>query len=534
MKPGPIPTIGPARRYSGDSRLKIPVELATNVGVLLGTASALGYACGYVVLRARAGALGTDPAFKLVDQVYVFAGMRFLVATLIIALVLVPAILAVRWAALRLARAVPDRMVAPVRWLMLFVLWALTLASMSILSVHGLLLRNDVPLSGLEAAVLGSPGGLRLALAFAPVVLAGLSCVWLYGRLTAGSGALNLILALVVVLQAFMLPIYHGVLLADRRVRVLAGTPEGVRSMVEPVAIVDRTADQATLLGSDGGGQRGLATVAVGKLDGIPVRAVIPLEDFLQQLAAARPQPAGGDARARSVQVADASGAVGGVVAASDGADVSSGFYASLTGYFGIILESIGSLGGPTGTVAGELWTVDLDASGQPSGRRRIGELSDISWPVAGADGATYIALRGEQVVRLDRDGAVAAILAEGGGWRKLLGQQVDGSVLGLVRQEGETRPAEIASDGTVWVGHAPVTDEEKRALARLIQDARAYSGGETLTVDRSQRGGRGFDVYLRVAGTTYNLSDCGDDICHQGSLVPDRRRALFVRTSRY
>ena len=79
-----------------------------------------------------------------------------------------------------------------------------------------------------------------------------------------------------------------------------------------------------------------------------------------------------------------------------------------------------------------------------------------------------------------------------------------------------------------------PATEEEKRALARLMQDARAYDGGETLTVDRSQRGGRGFDVFLRVAGITHNLSDCGDDYCQQASLAPDRRRALFVRMSRY
>jgi hypothetical protein len=516
--------------------LKLPVELATGVGVLLGTVSALGYACGYLVLRARAGALGTDPAFKLVDQVYVFAGMRFLVATLIISLVLAPAILAVRWIALGLARALPDAVAGLLHWLTLIALWAMTLASMSILSVQGLLLRNDLPLSGLEAAVLGAPGGLRLALAFAPVLLAGLSCLWLYRRLASGSGsgALTLILALVVALQAFMLPIYHGALLADRRVRVLAAIPETVRGLVEPVAIVDRTADQATLLGSDGDGQRGLATVALGKLDGIPVRAVVPLEDFLDQLATPRPQPTHGSARARRVRVADASGASGGLVPANDGADPGKGFYASLTGYFGMILESVGSLGGPAGTFAGELWTVDLDASGQPSGRRRVGELSNISWPVAGADGDTYKALQGERVVRLDRDGAVVAVLAEGGGWRKLLGQEVDGSVLGLVRQDGETRPAEIASDGTVWVGPAPVTDEEKRALARLMQDARAYSGGETLTVDRSQRGGRGFDVFLRAAGTTHNLSDCGDDVCQQASLASDRRRALFVRMPRF
>ena len=315
---------------------------------------------------------------------------------------------------------------------------------------------------------------------------------------------------------------------------MLAGVPEGVRGLDMPLAIVDRTADQATLLGSDGSGLRGLTTVALEKLDGIPVRAVVPLADFLGQLAVLGPKPAAGDAGAMPVQVADASDAEGGLVVANDATDFGEAIYGSLTSYFGMILEFIGSLGGPTGTAAGELWIVDLDLSGQPSGRRRIGELSDVSWPVVGADGTTYIALQGEKVVRLDADGAVAAVLAAGGGWLKLLGQQADGSVLGLVRTDGEIRPAQIATDGTVRVGPTPATGEEKRALARLIQDARAYDGGETLTVDRSQRGGRGFDVFLRVAGITHNLSGCGDDYCQQASLAPDRRRALFVRMARY
>ncbi len=132
-------------------------------------------------------------------------------------------------------------------------------------------------------------------------------------------------------------------------------------------------------------------------------------------------------------------------------------------------------------------------------------------------------------------DTVVAAGLGAGAlAWRKLLGHELDGSVLGLVRQAGETQPAEIAPDGAVWVGPAPVTEEEKRALARLMQDARAYSGGETLTVDRSQRGGRGFDVFLPAAGTTHNLSDCGDDACQQAPLASDGRRAFFVRMPRF
>ena len=47
-----------------------------NTGLVLTTTSGVGYACGYLVMRARAYALGTDPGFALVDQAYVWAGIR--------------------------------------------------------------------------------------------------------------------------------------------------------------------------------------------------------------------------------------------------------------------------------------------------------------------------------------------------------------------------------------------------------------------------------------------------------------------------
>jgi hypothetical protein len=500
------------------------VELATNAGVLLGTASALSYACGYLALRARAYTLGTDPGFRLVDQVYVFAGARFLVTSLIVLLVLTPVILAIRWLAARLDHALPPGVSSVLQWLTLIVAAVLTLGSMGILQVNGVLL-NDKAASPLALAVLGGAGGLRLTLMFAPVLLAALCLVWLYDRVEAGFGALGWVLALDVALQAFMLPIYHGALFADRRVRVLAAMPDGVRGLVEPVAVVDRTAEHATLLGADGNGQRGVVTVAFEKIEGIPVRAIVPLGEFLEQFARSKPAPARYETVWR-VQLAEGGGMAE--------AEPATGFYASLTGYFGMILESIGSLGGASGGVAGELWVVDLDALGQPVERRRIGELSELSWPVAGADGTTYLALRGGSVVRLDADGAVSAVVTESGNWRKLLGQRPDGTVLGLVRENGETRPAQIAPDGTVWIGAAAAGEEERRALARLMQDARAYEGGRTLTVDRSERGGRGFDVYLSISGITHNLSDCGDDTCQQAAMSPDGSRVLFVRASRF
>ena len=560
-------------------------ELAKNIAALFGTASVFGYACGYLVLRARSFVLGTDPAFKLVDQVYVFAGFRFFVVTLVILLLLLPLILIVRWTALWLGRVLPDAVSEPMQWVTLVLVAMMTLFSMSIVTASSILLRADpLPDSGLEGAVLGGPDGLRLGLTVAPVLLAGLSALWLHHRVNAGAVMFAWFLAMMVALQAFMLPIYHGALFADRRVRVLSQLPAKIQGLVEPVAIVDRTAEQATLLGLDAAGRRGLATVPLAELDGIPVQAVVPLEDFLRCIGASREGSraagvlgvhvadgvdatgagqvandtanygipvqavmpsedflgcilAGHDVpRAGGVlgvQVADAAEIAEAGEVAEETANFEGSFYGSLAGYFGLVLESIGSLGGGAGD-AGELWTVSLDASGQPSGLRRVGEVDDISWPVVGADGASFIALQADRIVRLDATGAVAAVLAEGGYWRRLLGEREDGAVLGLVRSDGETRPALLAPDGTLQVGDAPATDEEKRTIGRLLQDARAYQGGWTLTIDRSERGGRGLDVFLRSPKGTYNLSKCGDDYCGQASLSRDQRRAVFVRAVRY
>ena len=58
-----------------------------NIGTVLGTASVLAYVSGYLALRARAHALGTDPGFKLVDEAYVFAGFRFVFITFMVFLI---------------------------------------------------------------------------------------------------------------------------------------------------------------------------------------------------------------------------------------------------------------------------------------------------------------------------------------------------------------------------------------------------------------------------------------------------------------
>src|SRR3974390_161726 len=72
-------------------------ESVKNAAVVLTTLSGEAYACGFLVVRARARALGADPGFVLVDQAYVFAGFRFVLVLLLSLLISVPLLLLLRW-----------------------------------------------------------------------------------------------------------------------------------------------------------------------------------------------------------------------------------------------------------------------------------------------------------------------------------------------------------------------------------------------------------------------------------------------------
>jgi hypothetical protein len=62
----------PARAGEQSSLGARVVETMRNFGIVLSGLLGLAYACGYLVLRARSLALGTDPGFAFIDQAYVF------------------------------------------------------------------------------------------------------------------------------------------------------------------------------------------------------------------------------------------------------------------------------------------------------------------------------------------------------------------------------------------------------------------------------------------------------------------------------
>ena len=219
-----------------------------NIGTVLGTASVLAYISGYLALRARAHALGTDPGFKLVDEAYVFAGFRFFFITFVVFLISAPAVLLIRWGAVWIARHVPTDMLHYAEWILLVLVALLTILSFKIVGVSGVLLEQSLFFahdSGLHGAILGRENVLALILTFASVMLATLSALWFQARLTSGKAhsEFDWALGVIVAVQILMLPIYHGALFADRKVRVLAATPGTVQGIAGPLGIVDRTSD---------------------------------------------------------------------------------------------------------------------------------------------------------------------------------------------------------------------------------------------------------------------------------------------------
>ncbi len=515
------------------------VASAKNIATVLGAASSLAYISGYLALRARAHVLGTDPGFKLVDEAYVFAGFRFVFITLMVLLVATPMILLVRWGVLWTARQVPASIVPYGQWSLLVLVAFATIVSFQVLRVSGALLQ---PLPGessltLQAAVLGiAPSYVPVLSTIATVLLLALSVLWLQARPAISAwGPFEWVLGIAIALQTCMLPIYHGALFADRKVRVLATMPDMLHGIKAPLGIVDRTSAHATLLGRDAAGHRTLATVKLDDLNGIAIERIVSIETFLADLTDLTKPQKTIDEEHRTVNRNNPQKDTNKPERPPDvqQADVERSFFTAVTDYLKMTFTAAGSLG-ESPVEAGQLWAVSLDSAGNASNLRRIGSFDKLAWPVAASDGTTIYALEGKRLVRLDADGRSTHLCDDKMHWRKLIGVASDGAILGLVFEDGETKPAILDAGGAVQVVRTRLSDADSAHVARLLQETHAYTGDRILTVDRSERGGRGFDVFLKSQGKKVNLSDCGDDDCGQPSMRPDMQLALFIKEPRY
>jgi hypothetical protein len=222
--------------------------------------------------------------------------------------------------------------------------------------------------------------------------------------------------------------------------------------------------------------------------------------------------------------LAAAIGATGASPTASENSALGQTFWAGID-YLGLIFKAVGSLGG--GADRGQIWIVDL-ATGT---RRQASNANDFSWPVLAHDRSTIFALRGRQVVRLTASGDGVVQVGPEADWRKLVGVDASDDVLGFVAGRPRAYPALLTGKGELLLLPQPETEQERARVSMLLQENLAYADGSQLTVTRSQRGGRGYDVNLVTDGTVKNLSDCGDDACGQPSLSPDGKYVLYIRT---
>ena len=245
------------------------VENAKNVGVVLTSASAASYAAGYLALRSRAHALGTDPGFTLLDQAYVFAGFRFALITLVALLAVSPLLILGKAIVGATARFVKPRGLEVLSALIAVVLAVLTLASFRSLFVEGVLLADPVAQDGavqraLVSGVLGR-GVVGVFVVLAATAAAAITVLWISDRYarTGARDPLTMVLLVIAALQLVLLPVQSGIFFADRTARVLAAgcARRSSGGVLPPVWLVDRGADRAALLARLPGGSLSLITI---------------------------------------------------------------------------------------------------------------------------------------------------------------------------------------------------------------------------------------------------------------------------------
>jgi hypothetical protein len=258
-----------------------------NAGQVLTITSGVGYACGYLVMRARAYALGTDPGFSLVDQAYIWAGIRLAMMLLFAVLLAAIPLLLLR-EAWHLLLHIGPRPAAIIECGVAVAVGAATILLASSLFGASNLIFAD-PHAALRtpmaSAVLGR-NALGTILFIGSTALAGVIVLWVRSHVARSGGvdALAVLLVVMGVLLSALLPIQHGFFFADRKVRQIDRVPEGVTGLEVPIWIVERGAgDRVVLFGRDQAGTSRLVTVTTDKIDGIAVFAVADLGDVLTE-----------------------------------------------------------------------------------------------------------------------------------------------------------------------------------------------------------------------------------------------------------
>jgi hypothetical protein len=516
------------------SEIKL-VDTLKDVGTAAAALAAVAYATGYLALRARARALGTDPNLGLVEEAYVFAGFRFLLTLLIAVLLTLPVIALFRAAALWLMRTIPLPAQEALQWLGLVILALVVLFEFRVLGVGHVLLESDSTRSSpfLADAVLGR-NALGVWLVLGTAALTALSVLWFNQAPRGALSAFGVALGLVTLLQLLLLPVYQGMFYADQSVRVLDEVPPKASVLLGPVGIVDRGGESVTLLGANREGKRRLVTISKKDIEGLAITRVTTLRTFIDSLGkragVALLVPAALTAAAYTEAQAAQPPLKGEARYTMDAKASGDSYWRIVVDYLKSTFEYVGALGEGRAET-GQVWIAELNGGRSKAAARPLGSFTGLSWPVFGP-GADVYALEDRQIVRVDRDGQKTVLANSRAAWIKLVGVNADGSVLGLAGEPPFGRIAIWQPDGRLTLGAPPATAEERKRQAVLMQESRAYRDGRSLVLRYSQRG-RGLDVFLEAPGAAaVNLSDCGDDACGQPSLSPDGSRVAWIRSA--
>jgi hypothetical protein len=255
----------------GHMTLNEIAESAKNAGIILTALSGTAYACGYLVVRARARALGTDPGFALVDQAYVFAGFRFVLALLFALLITVLPLLLLREIGRFAGLLAPGPLIALETLAALSIGAATIAAYVATFAVSGVLL---APSSGWLARAALEQNNYGTLLFLATTLLGSATLLWAVAHTARAGGldTLGAVLLLIGALLLVLLPMQHGAFNADRVARQLERAPEGVTGFAPPIWLVDRgAADRVVVYGHAADGTGRLMTLKADALDGIAV-----------------------------------------------------------------------------------------------------------------------------------------------------------------------------------------------------------------------------------------------------------------------
>ena len=167
-----------------------------------------------------------------------------------------------------------------IEWILLILIALITIFSFIIFRANAVLLSNRG--SKIEKAALGDNGKLQLGLNLMMIFISAISVSWLvYNYQKTGINTFNLIIGLIVFIQLFLLPVYHGVLYADKKVWVVENIPEFV-DLVKPVGIVHQSSKTKTYYGRNSKNELQLVTVVADEVKSCSVSKVLSLKEFIK------------------------------------------------------------------------------------------------------------------------------------------------------------------------------------------------------------------------------------------------------------